>query len=129
MQWTSSLAPLLDVLFLLVIFLLVSANFDSRQVLEVELPEAKTAEAAPRVAEEHLRVITLHADGSLTFNGTPVTTTDLIEDLRDRPEEERLLPVSIQGDATAPLGLGLGLLDLLRDLGYRNCAFEVRPSR
>ena len=96
--WSSSLAPLLDVLFLLVIFLLVTANFDSRQVLEVELPEAKTAEAVPRIDAEHQRVIALHADGSLTFNGSPTTAAELIDELGARPQEDRLLPIAIQGD-------------------------------
>ena len=43
-------------------------------------------------------------------------------------EEERLFPISITGDTRAKLGAGIGLLDTLRGLGYRNCVFEVRPA-
>ena len=89
--WQQGLAPLLDVLFLLLIFLLVSANFDESQVLEVQLPRATTGESAPPVAQAQRRIITLLADGSLRFNGTPITPEALTKDLASRPEAERLL--------------------------------------
>ncbi len=123
-----SLAPLIDVLFLLLIFLLVSANFDRRVIMEVELPAAQHGEIAPRLDSEQARVITLFVDGSLRWNGHPTTLEELSAFLAERPEEERLLPISITGDTRAELGAGIGLLDTLRGLGYRNCVFEVRPA-
>ncbi len=122
----SNLAPLLDVLFLLLIFLLVAANFDERRVIPVDLPSASTAQR-PREADPDSRiVITLFRDGSLWLDGVAVTRDDLGSFLESRPVEARLLPVRIEGDERAALGTGLELLDLLRRLGYFNCAFEVR---
>ena len=40
-KWGDVLAPLLDVIFLLVIFLLVTASFDDRQLIDVQLPQAR----------------------------------------------------------------------------------------
>ena len=125
--WTTSLAPLLDVLFILLIFLLVTANFDSRQILEVELPAVTTATDAPSRQKELRRVITLFADGSLRFNDKPTTRAELFRYLEAQPQGERLLSVTIQADTATPLGTGLSLLDALRRLGYLSCAFEVRP--
>ena len=122
----SNLAPLIDVLFLLLIFLLVAANFDERRVIPVDLPSASTAQR-PRESNPDSRVvITLFRDGSLALDGVALGRDDLEQFLGSRPLEARLLPVRIEGDEGAALGTGLELLDLLRRLGYFNCAFEVR---
>ncbi|MFQ5655501.1 MAG: ExbD/TolR family protein [Planctomycetota bacterium] len=127
--WTAGLAPLIDVLFLLVLFLLVSASFDRRRVIDVELPEARSAEPLPRTEEQHRRVITLHADGSLAWAGRAVTLRELTDLLTGRPPEERLLPIVIEGDAGATYGAGIELLGALRGVGYRNCALQALPKR
>lgn len=123
----NSMAPLIDVLFLLLIFLLVSANFDRQRVMEVALPEATQSREAPVIDKERQRVVTLHADGSLLWNQIPVTLEELTEALTERPTEERLLPVFIRSDQEVHLGRGVELLDRLRGIGYLNCLLEVAP--
>ena len=115
-------------LFLLLIFLLVSANFDQRVIMEVDLPAAETGETAPELSQEDPRVITLFSDGSLQWNGRPTTLEELTAYLAEQPQEKRLLPIQIHGDTRAELGEGIRLLDRLRRLGYTNCLFEVRPA-
>ncbi|MCI0651882.1 MAG: biopolymer transporter ExbD [Planctomycetes bacterium] len=123
-----NLTPLFDMLFLLLIFVLVAANFDQRQVIAVDLPAAATAKAAPAAGAEQRMVVTLHANGELAWNGTPVSREEIAEHLRALPELSRLLPLIVEGDAAASLGSGIELLDLCRKLGYRNCVFEVRAK-
>ena len=126
--WQRSLAPLLDVLFLLVIFLLVSANYDAERVLDVELPEA--AAGAPRLdsATEQL-TITLHEDGTLALNGADLEWAELLQRLSGLPDESRLLPLSISAAKEAPMGVGLALLGDLRTLGFTNASFLVLPPK
>lgn len=124
-----SWAPLIDVLFLLLIFLLVTANYDYRRVLEVNLPEASTATEAPRVSREQERVITLHDNGQLEWNGIETSLEELSAHLEKRPAEDRLLPVFIRSDAKVELGTGMRVLDELRRLGYHTYLFEVVPPR
>lgn len=122
------LAPLIDVLFLLLIFLLVSANFDRRRVLDVSLPSVRSSQPAPKVTSRQERVITLRADGSLEWNRVPTKIDALMAMLGRKPPEERLLPIFIRGDGKASLGAGLRLLARLRDIGYTDCHFEVLPE-
>ena len=123
--WGNSLAPLIDVLFLLLIFVLVAANFDQRVIVEVDLPTAQTATPLGAMTPEQERVITVFSDGSLFFNGSALTLEELAADLGARGPEERLLSIVIRGDESAPLGLGIRILDTLRGLGYQGCSFEV----
>jgi biopolymer transport protein ExbD len=118
-------APLVDVVMLLLIFLLISARFDRSQVVEVDLPRVPSDPASSPASAEG-RVITLAPDGSLAWNGRPVTRADLARILAAAPPEERLLPLVIQGDTAASLGDGLGLLEFLRGLGHGSCVFQVR---
>lgn len=119
-----TLAPLVDVVLLLLIFLLLSARFDRSQVVEVELPRVPPQERGlPSSAEQ--RVVTLGPDGSLAWNGRPIERAELGRILSAAPEEDRLLPLVIRGDARAALGAGLGLLEFLRGLGYPHCVFQV----
>ena len=120
----SGLTPLLDVLFLLLIFVLVSAHFDRRVVLPVDLPTATADDPAAERAIE----IAIFPDGSLALGSDAITPDALARELADRPPEERLRAVIVQGDRSAELGHGVRVLDLLRRLGYRRVAFAVRGS-
>jgi len=119
-----ALAPLVDVVTLVLIFLLISARFDRSQVVEVDLPRVPSA-GTPAPASAAERVIRLGADGTLAWNETPVTRAELARILSSAPAEERLLPLVIQGDRAAPLGEGLGLLEFVRGLGHAHCVFQV----
>jgi biopolymer transport protein ExbD len=121
------MAPLVDVVLLLLMFLLVSARFDRAHVLEVDLPRVSAADAsAPPAAER--RVVTLAADGSIAWNGREVTREELAALVSATPAADRLLPIVIQGDRSASLGDGLALLDLLRGLGCPHCVFRVHAE-
>ena len=123
-RWGDSLAPLLDVIFLLVIFLLVSARFDHQAVIDVELPTASSTTSSSGASTP--RIITLHADGSFELDGQMMTSHQLSLALSLLPPEERLLPVMIRGDRKAQLGDGVELLDLLRVQGFHDAVFEVK---
>lgn len=125
MSSTTGLAPLVDVVLLLLIFLLISARFDSSQVIEIDLPRAP--ESGTRVpASESPRVLTLARDGTLAWNQTPVERAELRDILLAESPETRLLPIVIRGDAGATWGDGLQLVIFLRGLGYAECVFEYR---
>ncbi len=124
---TTGLAPLVDVVLLLLIFLLVSARFDSSRVIEIELPRAPGPGAVVPSSGEQ-RVLTLRRDGSIAWNGTSVDHTQLQAILSAESPESRLLPIVIHGDTGATLGTGLGLVMFLRGLGYSECVFQFQEE-
>lgn len=72
----ASLTPMVDVVFLLIIFFLVSSHLARRERrMPVDLPTATTA--ARLDADEDATVVTIDADGQLHLDGRVVAVEDL----------------------------------------------------
>ncbi|MDE0960675.1 MAG: biopolymer transporter ExbD [Planctomycetota bacterium] len=121
--WGDSLAPLLDVIFLLVIFLLVSARFDQTRTIVVDLPEAHGTMVQATTLDP--LVLLLLEDGSLRWRGDSISPSQLSDQLTQFPPEQRLRPFTIQADRGVPLQSGIQLLEMLRLLGWSQVEFEV----
>ena len=88
-----NLTPLIDVVFLLLIFFMVSTTFTRETQLNIDLPEAtgKLAETAEQQVE-----ILISEDGSYRVNGQPLV------DVRMRTLQAAIYKIS-SGDTTLPL--------------------------
>lgn len=83
------LAALVDVLFLMIIFLVLGANFD--RVDTVRLPEA--GGRPPAAAEREPLRLELRADGRLWLDGTPLADAAVLDAIAARkPPAVLLLP-------------------------------------
>ena len=98
-----NMTPMIDVVFLLIIFFLVSSHL-AKQEVQMPLP-LPTAASGNKNVEEDLPRLTVNvlADGSLMLAGRRVQRTELVTRLRDRfIEEGPGLQVRIRGDRNAP---------------------------
>lgn len=86
------LTPLIDVLFLMIIFLVLGASFD--QVETVRLPEASGQPAGDSSTGQSATLrLELRPDGQLWMDGKPLAAKDVIPTLRERsPSVVLLLP-------------------------------------
>lgn len=100
------LTPLIDCLFMLIIFFVLTMSF-SKPVLDVVLPQAAHAEASKAGSQLLLAV---KADGSLHLNGEAATLESLAAALDAEPE--RLL--NIHMDEKAPFSSFVSVLDLAK---------------
>lgn len=127
-KWGDVLAPLLDVIFLLVIFLLVTASFDDRQLIDVQLPQARgDSTAGPQEKEDSGLILVLLKDGSIRWQDNVFTLEELTPLLAQLPEETRLNSFTIQADQEVSMEAGLQLLGELKLLGWSSANFEVSP--
>jgi biopolymer transport protein ExbD len=119
------LTPLIDVVFLLLIFFLVTATFaQSREHagLPVDLPEGATGES---VAAEGQITVHLHEDGHITVEragAETIETTDVGDVDRLLREAHQLDPTSsvyLRGDQAVPYGRVMEVLDHARQVGFR----------
>jgi biopolymer transport protein ExbD len=112
-QATINIAPLVDVVFLLVIFFAVSTTFLETAGLKLELPtSSSTAQREPR----ELTVL-LDSDGTLSFQGESLGRERLAEKLRAALDEAERKLVVLRADRTAQHGDVVSLMDLIRDAG------------
>ena len=112
-----NLTPLIDVVFLLLIFFMVSTTFDRASELSIELPQA-TADAKPN--ENVVVDIGVDAEGRFYVNGRQLINTQLVtvrEALRGAAKLEGSPPLVVNADADAPYQAVVTVMDAARQLG------------
>jgi biopolymer transport protein ExbD len=116
-----SMAPLIDVVFLLLIFFMVATTYlDPERELEIDLPSAASGTLPERAPDE--LVISVQKDGSLALGGRPVERAELERALADAALHSRETPVTIRGDRAALHETIVGVLDACGSAGLSNLA-------
>ena len=122
------ITPLIDVVFLLLIFFMVSTTFDRESQILIELPEASGEEAVHEVDELE---ITIDPKGIFFVNQREVINTDvdtLKRAIAKAVGEERDLPVIINADAKTPHQAVMTAMDAASQLGLVRMTFSAhRP--
>lgn len=119
---TINIAPLVDVVFLLLIFFAVSTTFLETAGLELTLPaSSSTAQSSPREI-----TIALSSDGLLYLEGLPMQEDRLAAELRDRlaASDEKL--VLLRADTETPHGTVVRIMDLARKAGATGLTIAAR---
>ena len=119
------IAPLIDCVFLLLIFFLLTSNFIFQPAIKINLPKAITSQTIP----EKVIVITVTADNRFYFNDMPITFTELKIKLENLSKENK--PILIKADREVELGKVVSIWDLCRDLGISqvNIATNQEPKQ
>lgn len=99
-QSSINLTPLIDIVFLLIIFFMVGTRFselnEAEKNIALQIPQvtdAKAMTAAPRK-----RVINVFEDGRIMLDETEVSLDVLYENLSDAKKQYRKLGVVVRGD-------------------------------
>lgn len=102
-DFTPNLTPLIDVVFLLLVFFLAATTFSKEEVeLDLELPQASHGKPAEPV--EPL-VIAVGKDGELFVDGRAVTMEALKQKLAAAARRNKDQEVLIRGDTRVQFGL------------------------
>lgn len=98
---TINLTPLIDVVFLLLIFFMVSTTFKQITQLSVELPTASTSPTALKV--EPIRVV-IYQSGDFEINGEYHSSEDMkqVKQILALQQPKADTPLLIVGDKAAP---------------------------
>lgn len=118
------LAPLIDIVFLILIFFMVTSVYGALESeVDITLPTADTAIQSERNRGEIF--INLRSDGAIIVNDQEHTVAEL-QELLDRVAE--LFPggaVIIRGDQSAMLGRAIEVLDCCRKADIQNVSFAA----
>ena len=122
-----NLMPLVDVVFLLLIFFLAATTFATEEVeLDLRLPEAKSGEAGK--SDQQL-INKVSVDGTLTMSGRPVTMEALRQKLVAAVARNKEQAVLVRGDKAAQFGVGLQVLDTCRLAKIKKVDFAALPAK
>jgi biopolymer transport protein ExbD len=112
--------PLIDVVFLLLVFFIYAMlSTVVHRGLKVELPVAGSSS----LEQEDYIAITIDADNQLFLNKEPVAVQGLAARVLTLRRSENM-PVFIDGDQKADLGLAIELLDNLKQAGIEEVSFS-----
>jgi biopolymer transport protein ExbD len=112
-----NLTPLIDVVFLLLIFFMVSTTFEQQSRIQIELPEAT---ASPEELEEESIEIIIDAQGRYFIGEEQVVNTELktLKSAISKVVGDRgTVPVTIRADASTPHQAVITALDATSQLG------------
>ena len=106
------ISPLLDVVFLLLIFFLVTTTFLPDAGMDLELPESTTAAAS----EMAPTVVSVGEDGGIRFDGNSISVAELQAAIAALSDEERQR-VTVRADSRVDYGVIVRIIDALRNAG------------
>lgn len=120
-----NLIPLIDVVFMLLIFFMLTTTFVHDRALEVNLPKSETGSEQRAEMENH--VIELDAQGNVAVDGEPIERADLPERLREIAGDGR--PVLLWADAQVVNQQVVTMLDLARRAGIEKIGLGTTPPQ
>jgi biopolymer transport protein ExbD len=126
-QANVDLTPLIDVVFQLVIFFMISSTFKTTPGIALDLPDSYTAEA---VSVAELNIIAL-SENEIYVNKVLTTAEGAEAVIRGELEGLSIEDVqsTLEAGADAPYQLVIGLLDALRKNGIDAVGLATRPPR
>ena len=119
-----NIAPLVDVVFLLVIFFAVSTTFLETAGLKLELPASSSS--AERESES--LTVQLTADGQLALEGELMEASALRERLADALEASERKIVILRADTHTEHGEVVKVMDLIREAGAEGLTVDARAA-
>jgi biopolymer transport protein ExbD len=123
-----NLTPMIDVLFLLIIFFMTGTKFaEMERKIGLKIPQVADGKrllpAPGRVA------INVYRDGSLTLDRETVSLEQLTRRLREWSHQNPALAVTVRGDAEGALQQVTEVLAACREAGISDLGIAVRLAR
>ncbi len=123
----ADLVPMIDVVFQLVIFFMVSSTFLQTPGISINLPESSTAESVTMTR----MVVSVVSENEIYLNKDVYNLTGLRTALSEVTEEQKseLSAVVIEGDETVSYELLVNVLDSLRMYGFNGINLKMRTPQ
>lgn len=123
-----NLTPLIDVVFLLLIFFMVSTTFTEESHLSIDLPKAENADSQE---QPKLIDITITAEGEFSINGQSLLNTQLDtlrRALHKVAEGDLSRPLAITADARTPHQAVVTAMDAAGQVGFVHLSITTQES-
>lgn len=119
------IAPLIDIVFLLLIFFMVTSHFDLASGVRLQLP--KMSSRLDEAPAQETTVVVDH-EGNTYLEGERISGDTLTERLGELVGEEGLERVILQADQESKHGAVLQVIDLARAAGVRSVIIAAQWS-
>ena len=117
-----NVTSLIDVMFLLLIFFMVTSTFLDRPGMKLELPSAESAE----VARVEKLVLYISSDNEVVFNGTPVALDDLEETMLAAISDIEDRTLVLNADKSVQHGTVIRVMDIAKKIGLEKLVIGIK---
>ncbi|MCG2659057.1 MAG: biopolymer transporter ExbD [Kiritimatiellae bacterium] len=119
------IAPLVDCVFLLLIFFLLTSSFSETRGIKIDLPKSSTAQEAEK---ENIEIV-MSETGEIVLQGRPTTINDLTKALRDAVARQGKRPVFLKADKMVRLEKVAEVIDCVRAAELETVSIATQRKR
>lgn len=120
-----NVTPLVDVMLVLLIIFMVTANLVQNKAIGVTLPPASTGDTEPPKTSLRLEI---SKDGAVKLNEQATELGDLGKAVAALRQGNAQVTASIAADRLASHGRVIDVIDAIREQGIQDFAFTVAPE-
>ena len=127
-QPSINLTPMIDIVFLLIIFFMVGTKFtELERSMELEVPQVSDVGALTSAPQQ--QVVNVYGDGRIALDKEFVSLEELKSRLTQTRSQYADLGVLVRGDAQGPLQNVTTVLDVVRQAGISDMGISVRLAK
>jgi biopolymer transport protein ExbD len=119
-----SIAPLIDILFLLLIFFMVTSHFDISSGVRINLP--KVTKRIMGEEDENRVTLVIDKSAQIYLEGEKIEQEELRRLLEEKVKEEGLLNLVLHADKDVSHGTVVGIMDLAKSAGISSIIIAAR---
>jgi biopolymer transport protein ExbD len=120
-----NITSLIDVIFMLLLFFMITSTFLEQPGIKLELPTAKTSANA----EAQEVVLTVDKKGGLFLNRQPLTLGELEAEIRKVLPKMKDSALVLKADQEISHGLVVRVMDLAKRAGVRKLIIGTKPEK
>lgn len=129
-QTSINLTPMIDIVFLLIIFFMVGSRFtelnQAERDIAIQVPAVSDGSALTQAPRN--RVINVFANGNVTLDERQVSIEQLESELAAARDQYQKLGVVVRGDANCPYQKVASVIATCRKVNIRNLNISVQES-
>ncbi|GBF50891.1 ExbD-like biopolymer transport protein [Leptospira ryugenii] len=117
-----NITPMVDVILVLLVIFMVTANFLKKESININLPKVQAAD--PNIAESIQVAIT--KNGAVLLEGKDIQIPALMRDLERKAKLKPNMRLTLSADESLPYGKITELMGLIRKAGVTKIALSVK---
>jgi biopolymer transport protein ExbD len=119
------IAPLVDIVFQLLLFFLLTATFVKSPTLEINLPRASLEATTPRQREV---IIVIDKRGQLKYQKKEISQDKLKAILKRKFSSHPETMILLQADKNTRHGKVVEIMDLAKEIGFSRLGIAIEPK-
>jgi biopolymer transport protein ExbD len=117
-----NVTPLVDIVLVLLIIFMVTANFIVRETIEVDLPRA--ANSRDKTVQGPV-MITIDKDAQVFLDGAPTDNAALLIKMKEAVSKDKEVRAVVSADQSLNYGKVMKVIDLVKEAGIAKFALNI----